>query len=125
MTPRLELRSTVLGTDDVVGLSNFYRDLFGWQLVEQDPIWAKVRSADGRHQLSFQREESHVRPVWPPRPGEQQMMMHLDVLVDDLDAAVSHAEQLGARQADHQPEHDVRVMIDPAGHPFCLFLPGA
>jgi hypothetical protein len=24
--------------------------------------------------------------VWPPIPGEQQMMVHLDIAVDDLDA---------------------------------------
>jgi hypothetical protein len=23
--------------------------------------------------------------------------------------------------ADHQPQDDVRVMLDPAGHPFCLY----
>ena len=27
--------------------------------------------------------------------------------------------------ADEQPQDDVRVLIDPAGHPFCLFVNGA
>lgn len=31
------------------------------------------------------------------------------------------AEAHGARQAAYQPQDDVRVMVDPAGHPFCLF----
>ena len=29
----------------------------------------------------------------------------------------------GARPAELQPQADVRVMLDPAGHPFCLFRP--
>jgi len=49
-------------------------------------------------------------------------MLHLDIQVDDLDAAVEHAVAAGARLADHQPQERVRVMLDPAGHPFCLFL---
>ncbi|MEM9515549.1 MAG: VOC family protein [Actinomycetota bacterium] len=47
--------------------------------------------------------------------------MHLDVGVADLDAAVRWAVDQGAVVADHQPQTDVRVMIDPEGHPFCLF----
>lgn len=50
-------------------------------------------------------------------------MMHLDIKVDDLDAAVVHALAAGARLAAHQAREDLRVMIDPAGHPF-LPVPG-
>jgi hypothetical protein len=53
------------------------------------------------------------------------MMLHLDLQVDDLDAAGAHALACGATLASHQPQDDVRVYLDPAGHPFCLFLPGA
>jgi hypothetical protein len=49
------------------------------------------------------------------------MQLHLDVHVDDLAAAVEFAVSLGARPAAFQPQEDVRVMLDPAGHPFCLF----
>jgi hypothetical protein len=52
------------------------------------------------------------------------MQLHLDVAVDDLPAAVARAERLGARPASYQPQELVRVMLDPAGHPFCLFAPG-
>jgi Glyoxalase-like domain len=47
-------------------------------------------------------------------------MMHLDVQVDDLDAAVADAERLGAELAKTQPKANVRVMFDPDGRPFCL-----
>lgn len=49
------------------------------------------------------------------------MMMHLDIEVGDLRAAVDHALELGATLADFQAQEDVRVLFDPAGHPFCLY----
>ena len=49
------------------------------------------------------------------------MMLHLDFEVVDLAAAVAHAVELGAQEAEFQPQDDVRVMLDPAGHPFCLY----
>jgi hypothetical protein len=50
------------------------------------------------------------------------MSIHLDILVDDLEEACAHAEKAGAVQCDFQPQGDVRVFLDPAGHPFCLAL---
>jgi hypothetical protein len=50
------------------------------------------------------------------------MMLHLDIKVDDLEAAGAHAIAVGAVLADHQPQDDVRVDLDPAGHPFCLWI---
>lgn len=49
------------------------------------------------------------------------MMMHLDFEVTDLAAATAHALELGAEQAEFQPQENVRVLLDPAGHPFCLY----
>jgi hypothetical protein len=46
------------------------------------------------------------------------MMLHLDIGVRDLAAAV----ELGAALPSHQPQADVRVLLDPAGHPFCLYI---
>jgi hypothetical protein len=48
-------------------------------------------------------------------------MMHLDFEVVDLAAAVAHALELGAEEAQFQPQDTVRVLLDPAGHPFCLY----
>jgi hypothetical protein len=62
--------------------------------------------------------------VWPAEAGAQQMMMHLDFEVSDLQAAVGHALELGADEAAFQPQRNVRVMLDPAGHPFCLYTSG-
>ena len=37
-------------------------------------------------------------------------------------ASVEDAVALGATLAEFQPQEDVRVLLDPAGHPFCLYL---
>jgi hypothetical protein len=49
------------------------------------------------------------------------MMAHLDIGVADLATGVEWAVSCGAREADRQPQPGVRVMLDPEGHPFCLF----
>lgn len=68
----------------------------------------------------MQWEPNYVAPTWPPVAGEQLMMIHLDIGVEDLDAGVRWALEAGASLANHQPQEDVRVMLDPEGHPFCL-----
>ncbi len=50
------------------------------------------------------------------------MQMHLEVQVGDLEGALRHALACGATLAAHQPQDDVRVCLDPVGHPFCLWL---
>ena len=70
--------------------------------------------------LVFQAADGYVPPVWPPAEGQQRTMMHFDFQVGDLDSAVAEAVDLGATLADHQPQENVRVLLDPAGHPFCL-----
>jgi catechol 2,3-dioxygenase-like lactoylglutathione lyase family enzyme len=120
--PRLELSATVLDSPDPRALADFYQRLLGWPLVESDPDWVTLKPPGGGPGLSFQRESLYAPPVWPASPGDQQMMSHLDIAVDNLGAAVEWAVGAGAVLADFQPQHDVRVMLDPAGHPFCLFF---
>lgn len=116
------LASTVLGAPDPVALADFYRNLLGWEVDQFDPpTWVKLLPPDGGSGLSFQLEEEHVPPAWPAGAGQQQMQLHLDIRVPDLEEGVRRAEGLGATLAAHQPQDDVRVMSDPAGHPFCLF----
>ncbi|MEF9904854.1 VOC family protein [Streptomyces sp. P9-A2] len=71
---------------------------------------------------AFETEPEYVPPVRPTRnPGDQQMMLHLDIEVDDLTAETARAVAEGARLAEQQPQDDVRVLLDPSGHPFCLW----
>ena len=118
--PRATLTSTVLGCPDPRALGRFYAQLLGWPIGTDDPEWVTLRP--GGPGLSFQLEPDHVPPAWPQEPGDQQMQAHLDVLVDDLEAAGAFARSLGATLAEFQPQEHVRVHLDPAGHPFCLYV---
>lgn len=131
--PRMRMAGVVLGTPDPRALAAFYERLLGWTRVQDEgprpgappeDAWVQLRPPSGVAgvALSFQFEEAYVAPVWPSAAGEQQMMEHLDIAVEDLDAAVAWAIGAGATLAAYQPQQDVRVMLDPAGHPFCLFL---
>lgn len=81
--------------------------------------WLTIDRASAN--LAFQTEAIYERPIWPPQTGKQQMMLHLDIGAVDVGAAVAAAVELGATLADYQPQADVRVVYDPAGHPFCLY----
>ncbi len=116
------ISSTVLGTPDPRGLADFYRVLLpDWETLDDEPEWVKIKPPGGGHGLAFQLESDHVPPTWPAAPGDQQMQAHLDIGATALDAGVATAQDHGARLAAYQPQDDVRVMLDPAGHPFCLF----
>jgi predicted enzyme related to lactoylglutathione lyase len=117
----MTLTAAVLGAPDPRALAVFYQQLLGWPLGADEPGWVTLRPAGGAG-LSFQAEESHVAPAWPAGPDDQQMQVHLDIEVDDLDAAGAHAIAAGAALAAFQPQEDVRVFLDPAGHPFCLWV---
>ncbi|MEW2139613.1 VOC family protein [Streptomyces sp. NPDC005409] len=120
------LGAFVLGTPDPPALADFYRALLGWEEVEREPQWVRLRAPEKeRPGLSFQLETDHTPPVWPQRSGTQQMQAHLDLEVDDLEAEIERARALGATVEEHQPQERVRVLRDPHGHLFCLFLPGA
>lgn len=123
--PQLTLSGIVLDAPDAATLASFYRRLLGWEVEQDEPGWVTLRAPSGGPGLSFQTEKNYVKPVWPAGPDDQQMMVHLDIRVDDLDVASAHAIRAGAALADYQPQDHVRVHLDPDGHPFCLFLEGA
>jgi hypothetical protein len=114
----------VLEAPDAGVLARFYADLLGWEVERGEPGEAAVAPPDGVAYLGFQTSSDYLPPIWPAAEGSQQMMMHLDFEVSDLEKAVAHALELGARQAGYQPQANVRVMLDPVGHPFCLYLDG-
>ncbi|WP_344943906.1 VOC family protein [Terrabacter ginsenosidimutans] len=125
----MPLRSTkhwlgvVLDAPDASALAHFYERLLGWTVYKDTPGWATIAPSEtAGYNLSFQTEPNYVRPVWPSEPGKPIMMLHLDFEVDDLDDAVAHAVGVGAELADVQPQEDVRVLLDPVGHPFCLYV---
>ena len=119
----MTLSGIVLDAPDAQELAAFYQRLLGWSVVQDEPGWVKLGAPNGGPGLSFQTEENYRRPVWPAGPDDVQMQVHLDIRVQDLEEAGRHAAEAGAVQAEFQPQDDVRVFLDPAGHPFCLFVP--
>lgn len=119
--PTLTLSGIVLDSPDAQELAGFYERLLGWRRTQDEPGWVKLMPPDGTTGLSFQSEPEYRRPTWPSNTDDQQMMIHLDIAVDDLERACRHAEDVGATLAEYQPQEHVRVYLDPAGHPFCLF----
>jgi predicted enzyme related to lactoylglutathione lyase len=111
----------VLDAPDGRTLGHFYADLLGWTITKEDDDGCGLAPSSGVAYLATQTSVGYVRPTWPNADGRQQMMLHLDFEVSDLAAAVAHAVELGATQAEFQPQDEVRVMLDPAGHPFCLY----
>ena len=131
--PVMAVAAVTIGAPDPRALAAFYARLLGWQVTAEEPPrpgaapedgWAQLRPPAGQHgpSLNFEYEAEYARPVWPSAPGEQQIMEHLDIGVADLAETVAWAVNAGAVLADYQPQRDVRVLFDPAGHPFCLFL---
>jgi catechol 2,3-dioxygenase-like lactoylglutathione lyase family enzyme len=118
-TPVGFLGSISIDCPDPDALAPFYRGLLGLQEAFATPDRGVVSLSGAGPMLTLMRVDTYVAPSWPGGPQHQQM--HLDVAVDDVDAAVSAAIALGASEASHQPAPDQwRVMIDPVGHPFCL-----
>ena len=112
----------VLEAPDAKALAEFYSSLLGWRIAKDEPGWVALAPPSGVAYLAVQGSPQYVPPVWPPVDGSRQMMLHLDLEVGDLDAAIADAVELGATLAAFQPQEAVRVMLDPVGHPFCLYL---
>lgn len=127
----MRVSGPTLDARDPLALADFYCRFLGWTVARSEgpragnpPTdgWAMLRDPEGRMKLEVQWEPLYCPPVWPAVGGGQQMQVHLDIGVDDLAAGVRWAESHGARLAAFQPQDDVRVMLDPEGHPFCLFV---
>ncbi|HEX5533264.1 MAG TPA: VOC family protein [Actinomycetales bacterium] len=114
--PIARFPSFVIDCPDPEALARFYAELLDWK-VETSSDWADIRAENGNC-ISFQKVEGFRPPEWPNQDMPQQM--HLDVIVDDLDAGEAAVLALGATKHAHQPGTSFRVFLDPAGHPFCL-----
>jgi hypothetical protein len=112
-----KLGAVVLDCPDPRALAGFYAEvLAGTVRVEGD--WVDLELPGGR-MLAFQAAPGHVPPKWPA--GDDSQQFHLDLTVDDMDAAEKGVLALGARVLDAEDRsRGFRVYADPAGHPFCL-----
>jgi hypothetical protein len=105
-------------------LAKFYAALLEWNVVFSDEDYAAVAAPDTKQGeypgILFQRNPEYLPPVWPEEAEKQQQMAHMDFIVNDLEKSVEHALHCGATVAKAQFSDHWRVMLDPAGHPFCL-----
>ena len=113
---------TALEAPDPQALASFYSKLLDWPVVHVEPDTTVVKPPQPGVFMVFHRADDYMPPVWPPAPGDQRPMMHLDIEVEDLEISTADALAFGATLSDFQPRDNVRVLFDPAGHPFCLCL---
>jgi catechol 2,3-dioxygenase-like lactoylglutathione lyase family enzyme len=122
----IHFTSVTLDSADFRALSDFYVKLLGGKIVQEfGGYGVAVGVPETNINLNFQDADGYSPPVWPEEPGKQQQMAHLDFFVDDLDDAVKRATELGATKAGQQFIPEIVVMLDPAGHPFCLIPKGS
>jgi hypothetical protein len=115
----MRLTAITLDCPDPVRLAEFHRRATGWAPhPASGSAFAALGGEDGPV-LGFQRVEDHRAPQWPGQGVPQQM--HLDFAVPDLDEVEERLLALGAARPEPQPDAArFRVLLDPAGHPFCL-----
>lgn len=98
----------------------FWAGMLGGRVVA-DPRFACVIDEHDEWRIGVQLAPDHVPPEWPDGAPQQ---VHLDLHVDDPDAAHARAMSLGAEVLLDTDDPDAaeghRVYADPAGHPFCI-----
>jgi hypothetical protein len=110
-------RSVALDCADPQELAEFWVAVIGGEIGFSSEQFVAVNA--GAMWLAMVRVPDYRPPEWPD--GDVPKQIHLDLSVDDLDSAETEAMKLGARKAEEQPAPDRwRVLLDPAGHPFCL-----
>jgi predicted enzyme related to lactoylglutathione lyase len=112
------LRTVVIDCPDPPALAEFYGELLGWKITNIEADWVTLADSAGGGRLGFQLAPDLRPPRWPDPDFPQQI--HLDIKVDDVDAAEPKVLALGATRLAVPAGENWRVYADPAGHPFCL-----
>ncbi|SDJ22230.1 hypothetical protein SAMN05444157_2341 [Frankineae bacterium MT45] len=111
-TPRVAAVS--LDCADPSELGSFYA-----QLLAGETLWSSASSVGVRAAgvvLVAQRVTPYARPEWPGKS-----VVHLDLTATpDLETAITRAVRLGATLVEPQYDDRWSVLLDPAGHPFCI-----
>jgi catechol 2,3-dioxygenase-like lactoylglutathione lyase family enzyme len=109
---RARLHHLIVDCPDPRALARFWSRLLDQPITYDSDDFVVVAANDRTSGLGFQLAPDHRPPTWP-RPDVPQQM-HLDVMVEDVDAAADGVLALGATRLTGD------VFADPAGHPFCL-----
>ena len=110
----------VFDAADLEASSSFWAQLLDGTVTRRDEDWHAIE-VGGDFTLAIQLDPDHQPPQWPEGRPQQ---VHLDFHPEDLEAAHTHALEIGAEYLGEETEPGreggFRVYADPAGHPFCL-----
>ncbi len=120
-TPAVRLLSVDFDCPDPAELARFYGEALDLPVMYSSDDFVLL-GRDGSPGLGFVRLAGYQRPTWPDPSREKQA--HLELGVDDLDAAQARMLALGAVEPPGAQPHpdERRVLLDPAGHPFCISI---
>ncbi|MBK6887015.1 MAG: VOC family protein [Tetrasphaera sp.] len=111
----ITLAMVTLDAPDASALGAFWSQVLGWPIVYSDEQYAMLQGP--AHKLGIGTIADYGRPPWPDHGHKQ---FHFDLAADDLEAAATRCVELGATRPDVQPGETWIVLLDPAGHPFCI-----
>jgi catechol 2,3-dioxygenase-like lactoylglutathione lyase family enzyme len=95
----------------------FYAAVLGWDVTHSQDEYAMI--SDGRTSIGFGKVDDYTPPAWPDSTDAKRF--HLDLSVRDVATTETLCHELGARTPEFQPGGERwRVLLDPAGQPFCL-----
>ena len=117
------INAVTLDCRDPKALSEFYMKFLQWEKAYEDDTFVVIHTPASSVEIIFQKNTEHIPPVWPEAPNSQQQQAHLDFKAgskEEMEAMVEYAVSCGAKKAEKQYSQSWTVMIDPAGHPFCL-----
>jgi predicted enzyme related to lactoylglutathione lyase len=114
-TPAASIGMVTIDCDDAARMAAFYSAVLGWPVAHQGDGYAMLQQ--GEQRLGFGETADYQRPSWPDAGRKQ---FHLDLAAEDVDTAVARCVELGATKPEEQPGETWTVLLDPAGHPFCI-----
>ena len=118
--PTIRYLAVTFDCPDPTELAHFYSEALNLPITLSTDGFVLL-GREGAPRLGFYRLDDYQAPTWPNSSVQKQA--HLELGVDDLDAAQARLLSLGAFEAHVQPLPDRRrILLDPAGHPFCITL---
>ncbi len=103
-------------------LARFYQHVVGGEVFSDNEDFVVLEGE--RIRLDFQRVANPSPVPWPDAASPRRV--HLDFVVEDIDATEARLTAIGATRPAFQPGGQrFRVLVDPAGHVFCLASPAA
>ncbi|MEU8027763.1 VOC family protein [Streptomyces sp. NPDC049099] len=116
--PAFRYSAVTFDCADPAELARFYGESLGMSVLFSTDDFVLL-GKEGATGLGFNRLADYRPPTWPDPAQEKQA--HIELGVDDLDVAEKRLLELGASKPGFQPGGERwRVLLDPAGHPFCI-----